>query len=83
MTLKLNIEYEPKEEDRHQFKWEFTGTPKAQWNLTINGPFSSLPTSTKGFANFAEANGKSLGFAATFSATDHLLTLHLQIVVET
>lgn len=81
LSFEIAVDNQPSEEKKNRLEWLFS-QEKSAWSLTIYGPASSISSNTTEFCEVASLDGKPIGFVAAFYGTEHLMTLHLQIMRE-
>jgi len=81
LLFEIAVDHQPSEDKKNRLEWAFL-QERSAWNLTIYGPTSSVSSNTTEFSEIASLDGKPIGFVASFYGTEHLTTLHLQIMRE-
>ena len=79
VLLTLSVEPASDEHKSGTIAWEFSAEKKT-WNLSFYGPVQPLPTSTTAISDFALMDEKPVGFVAMFYGSEHLCSMHLQLL---
>lgn len=79
LSFEILVDNQPSEDKKNRLDWSFF-QDISTWRLTIYGPASSVASNTTDFSEIASLDGEKIGFVASFYGTEHLTTLHLQIM---